>query len=533
MSIVSLGSVASGLQLNAYPTSPAASPAPTPIVIDPGVTEADVDSDSANSLAADARQRVDQNQQAALQNSQAILSTGRAAMSQAMSSFATDWEAVKTRIASLRPDLLDKHWDIETDQGAVVVVSNSLSAADIGWLTGIINQNAGLVADTQSINNAMVGTFAGTTAMAAADPLGMTLSSLNAGNVDRKVNFLALLAGADYESYQGFDANMPNNLSLGVFGSSGLNIPAVGQIGAISTLGPMTITKDHQQYQVQSIKGTQAVAYADALNVAFQQFLAPQFSASSVADGTAVAPAASPQADLIATLIGAVNNPLGDMTSLSNRAVALTTGVADANDPVTEQYLQHALGSSYRSYGEAAAPVHAASGPVDTATGAGSVQDIYGDKNAVLTPAQQSILEPMRSLGADWETSKKAIATVRPDLLQDNWDFVSNNKTIQAVSSSLTGEQKLWLTAKLNQNSALVADTLAVNASLAGFYQSQFASDANVQDSIANYGGPAALDLSHLTPQNIDGRIDYLALMGGENPTQELVQSVKDGMPLV
>jgi len=533
MSIVSLGSIASGLQMTPYSAPPVAVLGPSPI-IPSGVTESDLDSASASSLAADAKQQVNQNQQAALQNSQAILATGRADMSRAMQSFATDWQAAKTRIAALRPDLLDKHWDIETDQGAIVVVSNSLSTSDINWLTGILNQNAGLVADTQSINNVMVSTFSGTAAMAAADPLGMTLSSLNAGNIDGKVNFLSLLAGADYESYQGFSANTPNNLSLAVFGASNLNLPTVGQIGAISSLDPMTITKDHQQVQVQSVKGMQDTAYADTLNVAFQKFLSPQFAAGSAADGTTVAPAtSSPQADLIATLIGAVNNPLGDMTSLSNSAVALTTGINDADDPTIEQNLQQSLGSAYRTYGEADTPVPATSGPADTATGAGSIQDVYDDKNAVLTPAQQSILGPMQALGADWETSKDAIAAVRPDLLQDDWDFVSDDQTIQAVSSSLTAEQKLWLTAKLNQNSNLVADTQAVNDSLAGFYQNQFADDTNALDSVANYGGPASLDLSQLTPENIDGRIDYLALMGGENPTQELVQSVEDGMPLV
>jgi uncharacterized protein YhjY with autotransporter beta-barrel domain len=139
----------------------------------------------------------------------------------------------------------------------------------------------------------------------------------------------------------------------------------------------------------------------------------------------------------------------------------------------------------------------------------------------------------MQSLGADWESSKQAVASVRADLLSDNWDFVSNNNTIQATSTRLTTEQKLWLTAKLNQNSSLVADTQAINAGLAAFYQNGYASDTDPRDAVATYGNPADFNLAALTPQNIDGRIDYLALMGGENPTRELVQSAKTGLPLL
>ncbi|MBV8633854.1 MAG: hypothetical protein JO002_05140, partial [Burkholderiaceae bacterium] len=402
MPIVSLCSIASSLQINPYAAPPAAAPAPSPMIA-PGLTEAGADSAGADTLAADAKLQLSNQQQAALQNSQAILATGRQAMSQAMQTFATDWEAVKTRIAALHPELLDKHWDFESDKGVIVVVSNSLSSSDVGWLTGILNQNSGLVADTQNLNQIMVSTFGGTAAMAAADPLGMTLSALNENNIDGKVNFLSLLAGADFESYQGFDTQMPNNLALGVFGSSAMNVPVAGQIDAISALGPLTTIVDHRQVQIQADRGMQKTAYADALNVVFQRFLSPQFAASSVADGTAVAPDSAPQADLIATLIGAVNNPMGDMTSLSNSAVALTSGIDGADDAAIEQTLKQTLGPTYRGYGAVATPPQSANGPVDTAGGAGSVHDIYDDKNAVLTPAQQSILGPMQALGSDWE----------------------------------------------------------------------------------------------------------------------------------
>jgi hypothetical protein len=530
MPIVSLGSIASNLLINPYASLPAPSPAGTPVAIQSGTdysAPTAADSSSAGALPQTGTQ-----QQAALQNSQAILATGRRAMSNAMQTFATDWEAAKTRIASERPDLLDKHWDIETDQGVIVVESNSLSQSDVGWLTGMLNQNASLVADTQNLNNIMVSTFGGTAAMAAADPLGITLSALNEGNIDGKVNFLSLLAGADYESYQTFDTQMPNNLALAMKGSNSMNLPTVGQIGAISSLDALTVTKDHRQYQIQANKGMQQTAYADTLNVAFQQFLSPQFASSSVTDGTDAAPASSPHAELIASLIGAVNNSMGAMTSLSNNAVALTTQVNGADDAVEEQGMASLLGASYRSYGEAATPVQEASGPADTATGAGSVGNLYDEKDAVLTPTQESILGPMQSFGADWETSKKEIAAVRPDLLSDNWDFISDDGAIQATSANLTQEETLWLTGKLNQNSNLIADTQAINLGLVDFYRNQFANDTNPLDAVANYADPTKFDLSHLTPQDIDGRINYLALMGGENPTQELVQSKKNGLLL-
>jgi hypothetical protein len=531
MPIVSLGSIVSNLQVNPHSAPPAQAPAPSPMIV-PDASGDYSDGVAANPPAAGAPQQGGQLQKAALQNSQAILATGRQAMSGAMQSFATDWEAVKTRIAALRPDLLDKHWDIETDQGVVVVVSNSLSASDIGWLTGIINQNSALVADTQNLNDIMVGTFGGTAAMAAADPLGITLSALNEGNIDGKVNFLALLAGADYESYQTFDTEMPSNLALAMSGSTSMNMPATGQIDAISSLGALTVTDDHRQYQIQANKGVQQTAYADTLNVAFQQFLSPQFASSSATDGTDAAPSSSPHADMIASLIGAVNNTMGAMTSLSNNAVAMTTQVKGADDAVNEQGLKQMLGAGYRSYGEAAVPAQHASGPADTAVGAGSIKDVYDGQGVTLTPAQEAILAPMQALGADWEASKQEIASVRPDLLQDDWDFVSNNQTIQAMSSSLTEEQSLWLTAKLNQNSSLVADAQAINTALASFYHNQFANDTDPTDAVANYGDPTKFDLSQLKPQDLDGRIDYLALMGGENPTKELVQSKKDGVLL-
>jgi len=151
--------------------------------------------------------------------------------------------------------------------------------------------------------------------MAAADPLGITLSALNEGNIDGKVNFLALLAGADYESYQTFDTEMPNNLALAMSGSTSMNMPATGQIDAISSLGALTVTDDHRQYQIQANKGVQQTAYADTLNVAFQQFLSPQFASSSATDGTDAAPSSSPNGDMIASLIGAVKNTMGAMTS--------------------------------------------------------------------------------------------------------------------------------------------------------------------------------------------------------------------------
>jgi hypothetical protein len=263
------------------------------------------------------------------ENSEVILTIGRKNMASDMQSFATDWEAAKKTIGAQRPDLLNQSWDIATDNGTVQVVSNTLSEGDKAWLTGILNQNKGLVADTQAINTTLVSTFGGTAAMAATDPSGMTLSSLNQTSVDRAVYFLSLLAGADSQANPG----APNSL----FSST-----AAGAVSQLSS---------HLASSFQS------AIYSNTLNIAFAKFLSPAFFSTSAVDGTDPLGGQNIQAPDLSDLIAAVKSLMGVMTSSSPAAIGFGNGFDLSTfgkySGQMESALSAALGSNYRTYGEA------------------------------------------------------------------------------------------------------------------------------------------------------------------------------------
>jgi hypothetical protein len=496
-------------------------------------------------------------------NSELILQTGQANMAGAMQSFGKDWDAEKRVIARLRPDLLNQRWDITTDQGTIQVASGTMSAGDKAWLTGMLNQNANLVADTQTINTIMLSTFSGTTAMAASDPLGMTLTTLDQAGIDGSVKFLALLTEADTTSY--YAAINPLKAGERYFkvdapAGSVLNNPVVGSISAIADLPPVqaedgTIVFPHR-FQIAPDQSDQPAMYADTLNVAFRQFLQPAFAASGVQDGTDVLAGMKVSADVLATLNGTLSfNSDAALWWLAEKDVGEVPVQSQAQLKALASSLSAALGVAYRSYGEAVqadTPANntaasttdsaqattattqngasaSTSGTPTTGTGtgaatAGSVQNAYQDGAMSLSPVQKAIQPAMQALANDWAVVKTAIAAKRPDLLNQKWDFVTNNGTVQAVSNTLTAEQKSWLTGILNQNRSLISDTQTVNTQLVQFYQSNPLGEGTGADGLAD------VQLPGLTAQNIDGIIPFLALMAGVDPAALIRQGLVNEM---
>ncbi|MDR3479760.1 MAG: hypothetical protein P4L91_03510 [Burkholderiaceae bacterium] len=476
---------------------------------------------------------------AAAQNSTVILSIGQQHMAAAMESFNNDWTAAKQVIGAQRPDLLNKSWDIVTDQGTIQVVSNTLSDSDKAWLTGILNQNKNLVADTQTINTIAVSTFGGTAAMAADDTLGMTLTSLNQNSVDGKLHFLTLLG--------------ENNGKI-------FNTSSVGQIAPWGS------------------PGTQG----SALNAAFVNYLEPEFFSTSVPDGTN--PLAGQNIDTqgltssdVTLVVNQAMIVMGALTSTSGRDEAQSGGYNESFLTLAEQTLPSILDANYRTYGEALTATGTSnsstgsasqlvgqatanqvqstgqstqtSAPASTATsnsaksassvnssgsttGVNAIQDVYEEDGQILSGVQKAIAPAMQKVGADWNGVKSAIAAQRPDLLSQNWDFVTDNGTVQVVSSTLTAEQKSWLTGMLNQSSNLVADTQTVNNTLVNFYKTPVSSSASTTGStpigLQKSNASTGSTLSSLTPQSIDGAIPFLALMAGADPTSLILQSLKN-----
>ncbi|MDR3479762.1 MAG: hypothetical protein P4L91_03520 [Burkholderiaceae bacterium] len=302
-----------------------------------------------------------------LENSQAILTQGRTNMASAMQSFGNDWDQSKQKIAAQRPDLLNQKWDIATSNGKVQVVSSTMSAKDKAWLTGVLNQNTNLVADTQKINTVLVSTFAGTASMAAHDPLGMTLTSLNKNSVDGSVHFLSLLAGVDQEGTTTLTESSGTFESVAVAGSS--NIPVAGKISGLNA-------------EANSIPGLQQQSYADTLNVAYIQFLEPKFASTSSTDGTD--PLAGQNLDLSNSpgLLSSLNHT-GILMSTAPAAGPLVSSYNAAGLSITEAQTSQALGANYRTYGEGLSIENqqSASTTASQNSGSGSASNVTVDAN--------------------------------------------------------------------------------------------------------------------------------------------------------
>ena len=110
-------------------------------------------------------------------------------------------------IASERPDLANAHFDFQSSNGSIQVVSTSLSASDKAWIQGKLNSNSSLVQAVQSFHNDAV---AGYSTWADAD--GASLTQVQADAVSKKADesfsFLSLFqsVGNEAEKFKAVDS---------------------------------------------------------------------------------------------------------------------------------------------------------------------------------------------------------------------------------------------------------------------------------------------------------------------------------------
>ena len=114
----------------------------------------------------------------------------------------------------------------------------------------------------------------------------------------------------------------------------------------------------------------------------------------------------------------------------------------------------------------------------------------------------------MTSFNNDWADAKQSIAAQRPDLLDQKWDIVTDQGTIQVISNTLSEGDKAWLIGILNQNKNLVADTQNINAIAVNTFSGTAAMAA--EDTLG-------MTLTSLNQHNIDGKIHFLGLLGELN----------------
>lgn len=101
-----------------------------------------------------------------------------------------------------------------------------------------------------------------------------------------------------------------------------------------------------------------------------------------------------------------------------------------------------------------------------TPNGAGSVNSIVvqppASQSATLKAAlsavslQAGLADDLQDVSSALVTSMRTIVEQRPDLATAQFDFKSNNESIQVVSSTLNDADKAWLQQTLNANGALV-----------------------------------------------------------------------------
>jgi hypothetical protein len=217
-------------------------------------------------------------------------------------------------------------------------------------------------------------------------------------------------------------------------------------------------------------------------------------------------------------------------TNYRHYGEALTTGTTnttDATTTVSSDGTSTSVTTSLTAGQSQAATTDASlsnTGSVNSSSNnnVGNIQSVYEGSNKNLSSVQKSIEPAMQSLDNDWNVVKTTIAAKRPGLLDQKWDFVTDNGTVQAVSNTLTTEQKSWLTGMLNQNQNLVSDTQSINSQLVTFYQKSLHDDGTGAD------GKSNISLPQLTAQNIDGVIPFLALMAGADPASLIRQGLEN-----
>jgi hypothetical protein len=97
-------------------------------------------------------------------------------------------------IASERPDLANAHFDFQSNNGSIQVVSSSLSASDKAWIQGQLNSNSSLVQAVQSFHNDAVAGYA-TWAQADGAPLTQVQAAAVSKKADQSFSFLSLFQG--------------------------------------------------------------------------------------------------------------------------------------------------------------------------------------------------------------------------------------------------------------------------------------------------------------------------------------------------
>lgn len=96
-----------------------------------------------------------------------------------------------TSIISERPDLANAHFDFQSNDGSIQVVSTTLSANDKNWIQGKLNDNSSLVQAVKSFHDDAVAGYA-TWSEADGSPLTQAQSDAVSKKADGLVSFLNL-----------------------------------------------------------------------------------------------------------------------------------------------------------------------------------------------------------------------------------------------------------------------------------------------------------------------------------------------------
>lgn len=94
-------------------------------------------------------------------------------------------------IVSERPDLANAHFDFQSSNGSIQVVSQALSASDKNWIQGKLNDNSNLVQAVESFHDDVVAGYA-TWSEADGSPLTQAQSDAVSKKADGLVSFLSL-----------------------------------------------------------------------------------------------------------------------------------------------------------------------------------------------------------------------------------------------------------------------------------------------------------------------------------------------------
>jgi hypothetical protein len=157
-------------------------------------------------------------------------------------------------IASERPDLANAHFDFQSNNGAIQVVSSSLSASDKAWIQGKLNGNSSLVQAVQSFHDDAVAGYA-TWANADGAPLTQVQEAAVSKKADESFSFLNLFQGvgnlaeqfktvlSGFQTPDGKAMNFAQDptSATGFLGFMKTAQTMVGVIGNIFELGPNVV----------------------------------------------------------------------------------------------------------------------------------------------------------------------------------------------------------------------------------------------------------------------------------------------------